>query len=113
MAILNETMYKRIVYTNEEIWTIFSLVLIDLTGARIRENFNWRILKLFCLSFEYSRVGGSIMKLSILFSIRDNAVLARLEKYSVRKAAFLSSGLASRRLQATGGRRYRWKWAVR
>lgn len=57
------------------------------------------------------RSRDSIMKPSILFSIRDNAVLVRLEKYSVGKAAFLSSGLASRRLQAARAWRYRWKWA--
>lgn len=90
--------------------------LIDLIGAGIRENFKWRTFKhlSFILSVPPSRIfeaGDSIMKPSILFSIRDNSVLVRLEKYSVGKAAFLSSGLASRRLQTAGAWRYRWKWA--
>lgn len=35
MAIFNESVYRRaVVYTNEEIWTVFSLALIDLTGAK-------------------------------------------------------------------------------
>jgi len=83
------------VYTNEEIWTIFSSAVIDLTGARIRENFKWRIFKLPCLSFEYPKLGSSIIKLSILFSIWDNAVLARLEKYSVSSFPFFRFGVPS------------------
>lgn len=59
----------RSVYERGEIWTVFSSALIDLTGARIRENFKRRIFKLLCLSFEYPR-GGKAPLWSPLFDSR-------------------------------------------